>query len=695
MRHVPAIGILTMAVVSVFALLLFANADGVPYRLIPWDFRSLCGPWLTYGWDMIRAGMWPLWCPYAGGGVPFFINPQTALYSPLIILVGLLFGYSYHVAQVLTVAMLLVGGVGAYVLAHSIWRNRAAAVVTGICFELSSALFCHMEHLSIITSAALAPWIFWSIFLAVERRNPWGLPLLAWFVYWLATAGYIGIIFMILPWSAALTLALLVRKPGTIASRARILRGILAACLLGGVMSAVTWLPFVMNTGEFTRGKPLSVDTALSPTLSFAVKDTWGILWSFLTEHPLPGSDLDISMRGLYFGAVAVALAAVCLILARGWIVAALAAFALGTLLMTFGTYFFGRVLLHLVFPVLNLSRLPAADNRGMFVLALSLAAGGGAALLARGDEPARRLASKACAYLLVFYVVSLFGLPWIYGKSLEAPSSTVTFEVICMLLALLTLHRLRGKYAVLMLAGIVWLETGFCATKNYEPIGHPISVGEYLRISRHVDQFTLAGVNSPRLGDGANPVDQSSAEAFMAKRFHINDYNPLRLWRFNQLIDAGFLPWMQSGPRVAALPLGTDPKTFEEFRPHASEVNYSILEFIPNRVRYRVHLNEAARLVFNEIYFPGWHAEIDGKPETVVPLAEGLRSLRVASGSHEIVFTFRPKIYFLGLGISVVGFVLLGLWVIRLRRRGRLVPDHDCDNPVFVAPLRGGLAPE
>src|SRR5512145_1227422 len=128
MRHVPAIGILTMAVVSVFALLLFANADGVPYRLIPWDFRSLCGPWLTYGWDMIRAGMWPLWCPYAGGGVPFFINPQTALYSPLIILVGLLFGYSYHVAQVLTVAMLLVGGVGAYVLAHSIWRNRAAAV---------------------------------------------------------------------------------------------------------------------------------------------------------------------------------------------------------------------------------------------------------------------------------------------------------------------------------------------------------------------------------------------------------------------------------------------------------------------------------------------------------------------------------------------------------------------------------------
>ncbi len=60
----------------VFARLIFA-AGGVPLRVIPWDFRMACAPWLIYGWDMIRAGHLPLWCPYAGAGMPFFINPQT------------------------------------------------------------------------------------------------------------------------------------------------------------------------------------------------------------------------------------------------------------------------------------------------------------------------------------------------------------------------------------------------------------------------------------------------------------------------------------------------------------------------------------------------------------------------------------------------------------------------------------------
>lgn len=663
---------LAAAIVSVFAMLLFTDADGVPYRLIPWDFRSLCAPWLIYGWDVIRAGMLPLWCPYAGGGVPFFINPQSGLYSPLSILIGVLFGYSYRAAQIMTVVMLWIGGAGAYTLSYTIWRSRAGALVTATGFALSSALFCHMEHFSIMAAACLSAWLFWAILVAVEHRNRWGLPLIAWFVYWLATAGYIGVTFMIVPWCAILAIALILRSHQGAKQRLRMLGKLLGASLVGGAMSALTWLPFVLHTSEFARGKPMSLDEALSAKLSFAVRDTWGVLWSFLTQHPFPGTELDISMRGLYFGAIALVLVGVCLVRARGWMVGASFTLGLGTLLMTFGTYFFGRVLLHVLCPVFNVSRLPAADSRGLFVLAMSVLAGGGAALIEQNDLASVKLARKLVRSLLFFYVASMAALPLIFGKSLEAVLSTVTLEVLCMLLALLVLERFEGVKAVTLLAGIIWLETGFCASRNYEPIGHPISESEYASITRHVRTFTLSGINSPRLGDGANPVDQSSAEAFVAKRFHINDYNPLRLGRFVGLIDAGFLPWMQSGPRVAALPPGSSPRNYVEFQSMAAAVHYNIVEFTPNRVRYRVELAEDARLVFNEIYFPGWKATIDGSPETVTALAGGLRSLSVRSGSHELVFEFWPLSYFVALGIAIAGTVTLLAWILWLRRQTR-----------------------
>ncbi|HEY5958487.1 MAG TPA: hypothetical protein VIV60_18120, partial [Polyangiaceae bacterium] len=204
MRHAWSVLFLAFAVLSVFALLLFNSSEGVPYRLIPWDFRSLCVPWHVYGWDMIRARMWPLWCPYVGGGVPFFINPQTGIYAPLTLVLGAVFGFSFRLAQILTVMMLFVGGFGTYALSVTIWRNRMAAVLSALCFELSSVLFCHMEHLSIIVAYALTPWLFWSILRSIEARSRWGLPMIAWFTYWMATGGYVGVTMIVIPWCMAL-----------------------------------------------------------------------------------------------------------------------------------------------------------------------------------------------------------------------------------------------------------------------------------------------------------------------------------------------------------------------------------------------------------------------------------------------------------------------------------------------------------
>jgi Bacterial membrane protein YfhO len=215
----------------------------------------------------------------------------------------------------------------------------------------------------------------------------------------------------------------------------------------------------------------------------------------------------------------------------------------------------------------------------------------------------------------------------------------------------------------ILALAAITVLETGYCAMVNFTPAGQPMSPPAYAQLSQHVTTFTSAGAELPRLGNGANPVDESSSEGYVAKKFHINEYNPLRLNRFASLIDKGFLPWMQTGPRVVALPPGSTPSNHAEFAPHATPVQYT-----PNYVRYKVSPTKDALLVFNEIYFPGWKARVDGQPEPIQPLLNGLRALPVKGGDHEIDFTFRPPAFFVALGISLACFALFLFLALRLR---------------------------
>jgi hypothetical protein len=668
MRHVRPILALIVAQVSVFAYLLFADVDGIPFRLIPWDFRSLFAPWLIYGWDAVRAGFLPLWCPYVGGGAAYFLNPQTSLYSPLSILLGPLFGYSFRLAQVHCVLMMLIGGIGVYILAHSIWQRRSAALFSGLCFELSSALFGHLEHQTILAAYALTPWVFWAILMTFDSRSLWGPLLMAWFVYWILSTGYPGVILMLTPWAVAFAIALLFRRPIAFRQRVRLVGSSMVAVFVGIGMAAVSWLPFAVHRTELTRNSPMTIDAALASSLS--PTDVLGMLWSFNTAHPLPGTTLDISMRGVYFGAVAVALAAVCLVWARGWIVKALSALTIGSLLMALGGAFAGGVMLHLLVPVFNLSRFPAGDNRGMTIMALSILAGGGAVLIAKRETPAFHMARTAIRYLLVFYLVSFIGVQWIYGKAFVAAIATFSFEAVCMLLALVVLARTKGTQMILCLAGIAFLETSYSAMTNFTVIGHPVAAPAYASLTKHEKSFSTAGVGVPRVGNGANTTDESSVEGYVAKKFHINEYNPIRLGRFNTLIGAGFLPWMQNGPRVVALPPGSTALNYADFSPKAKPVQYSILEYTPNQVRYQIQPTDDALLVFNEVYFPGWKATVDGQPTPVRPLLTGLRTLTVKGGSHEIVFTFRPTSYFVALGISIASFLVFLAWAILLRSR-------------------------
>jgi len=80
------------------------------------------------------------------------------------------------------------------------------------------------------------------------------------------------------------------------------------------------------------------------------------------------------------------------------------------------------------------------------------------------------------------------------------------------------------------------------------------------------------------------------------------------------------------------------------------------------NRACLNADFGEPGYVIFNDSYAPGWHAWVDGKPESIyradglfmaVPLSEG--------GRHQLDFRYEPTSFRLGVFISLLSLGLLG----------------------------------
>ena len=98
------------------------------------------------------------------------------------------------------------------------------------------------------------------------------------------------------------------------------------------------------------------------------------------------------------------------------------------------------------------------------------------------------------------------------------------------------------------------------------------------------------------------------------------------------------------------------------------------VIAYGPNRIELGVEMPQPGYLVSSEVYYPGWHAEVDGRTSRIYRANYAFRAVYLDPGTHHVVFSFRPVSWYLGLASG--GLVLLGLlvWGIVSWRRGR---DH------------------
>ncbi len=100
--------------------------------------------------------------------------------------------------------------------------------------------------------------------------------------------------------------------------------------------------------------------------------------------------------------------------------------------------------------------------------------------------------------------------------------------------------------------------------------------------------------------------------------------------------------------------------RVYEHTTPPSPENGVVIEESSVNGYRFRVQSREKALLVVSQIYYPGWHATVDGERVPVVPADYALTGIPVPAGSHEVHFVFDPGSFKIGLAITILSIIVL-----------------------------------
>jgi uncharacterized membrane protein YfhO len=74
--------------------------------------------------------------------------------------------------------------------------------------------------------------------------------------------------------------------------------------------------------------------------------------------------------------------------------------------------------------------------------------------------------------------------------------------------------------------------------------------------------------------------------------------------------------------------------------------------------------------LVLSEAYYPGWHAEVDGRPVPVYPTDTTLQGIVVPAGNHRIRFVFASTMFRAGAFALAAGMVIVAIVLWRTRER-------------------------
>jgi hypothetical protein len=95
-----------------------------------------------------------------------------------------------------------------------------------------------------------------------------------------------------------------------------------------------------------------------------------------------------------------------------------------------------------------------------------------------------------------------------------------------------------------------------------------------------------------------------------------------------------------------------------------------AITRYEPQRVEILANLEHPGLVILADVYYPGWHLTIDGKPAPIYRTNRMMRGAAVQAGCHTLVYTYNPSSFRLGAVVSITGLLALVLLIPWARAR-------------------------
>ncbi len=119
--------------------------------------------------ECLHAGVWPLWNPFMGLGIPFHADMQTSVhYFPSWIIAGL-FKYNMYLYHLEFLLHLAIGGLGMFFFIRYFKLRWEIALACALFYTLSGHFLSNAQHQSWIVSTAYLPWV-WALLLRFFKK---------------------------------------------------------------------------------------------------------------------------------------------------------------------------------------------------------------------------------------------------------------------------------------------------------------------------------------------------------------------------------------------------------------------------------------------------------------------------------------------------------------------------------------------
>lgn len=125
---------------------------------LQYDALDVYLPWRFYGSESLRQGMVPLWNPYQDGGYPFYADHQYSIWNPELFLVSLFTRYNATIVVYLYLFYLAIGATGFRFLARQFNVLPNYAFLGGLVFMLSGTMVGHAQSVISILGMVWLPW---------------------------------------------------------------------------------------------------------------------------------------------------------------------------------------------------------------------------------------------------------------------------------------------------------------------------------------------------------------------------------------------------------------------------------------------------------------------------------------------------------------------------------------------------------